>query len=464
MKKGHNMEGIAQRSRSMRLLASLGMACLFGSAASVPVALAESVDGIAAIVNQDVIMRSELDKRVRQVATQLQQRGIAQPAPEALRQQVLDRLILEDVQLQMAARAHLSVSDEQFNGALQGIAANNHVTVNQFIDSLERQGYRFADVREQIRREMLLSMVQQGSVAGQVRVTDQEIDQYLARMATAQNVEYHLAHILVPLPENPDAEQVAAAQQRIEQLRRAIADGENFQTAAAAASSGNDAFSGGDLGWRRRDDMPTIFSTAVPNMTVGEVSAPIRSASGFHLVKLVDRRGHDVQRHIVQQYKARHILIAPNPIRSQQEALQYAASIKQRILSGEDFTVLAKANSDDHGSALSGGELGWVDADDMVPSFAQVLKTAPEGKLIGPIQSPFGWHLIEVEGRRTQDVTVQFEREQARRAIFQRKAEEDLDGWLQELKAGAYIDNRLYPQDSNGTSPAVAPIQTESQQ
>ena len=450
MKNGHNMEGLVQRFKAKRLLASLGMACLLGSAASAYAASAESVDGIAAIVNQDVIMRSDLDKRVHQVATQLKQRGIAQPAPEALRRQVLDRLILEDIQLQMAARAHLNVSDEQFNNALQGIAANNHMTVNQFIDSLERQGYRFADVSEQIRREMLLSMVQQGSVAGQVRVTDQEIDQYLARQATAQNVEYHLAHILVPLPENPSTEQVETAKQRIEQLRRAIADGEDFQTAAAASSSGNDAFSGGDLGWRRRDDMPTIFSSVVPNMTVGEVSAPIRSGSGFHLVKLVDRRGHDVQRHIEQQYKARHILIAPNPIRSQQEALQLAASIKQRIQKGEDFTALAKAYSDDHGSALSGGELGWVNADDMVPTFAQVLKTAPEGRLEGPVQSPFGWHLIEVEGRRTQDVTVQYEREQARRAIFQRKAEEDLDGWIQELKASAYVDNRLFPEDSTG--------------
>lgn len=448
MKKGYDMVGSSQRSNGMKLLASLGMACLFGITPSVQAAPAETVDGIAAVVNHDVIMRSDLDKRVNQVASQLQQRDIAQPAPDALRRQVLDRLILEDIQLQMAARAHLSVSDEQFNAALQNIAANNHLTVNQFIDSLERQGYRFAEVREQIRREMLLSMVQQGSVAGQVRVTDQEIDQYLARAAAAQNVEYHLAHILVPLPENPTDEQVTIARTRIEKLRRDIADGKDFQTAAAEGSSGEDAFSGGDLGWRRRDDMPTIFANAIPNMTVGEVSAPIRSASGFHLAKLVDRRGRDVQRHIVQQYKARHILISPNPIRSQQDALALAASIKQRILAGEDFTLLAKQNSDDHGTALSGGELGWVDADDMVPSFAQVLKTAPEGRLVGPVQSPFGWHLIEVEGRRTQDMTVQFEREQARRAIFQRKAEEDLDGWVQELRAGAYVDNRLYPQDT----------------
>ena len=456
MKKGHDKVACLPRSKSMRWLASMGMACLLGTS-SVQAEPTTAMDGIAAIVNQDVIMRSDLDKRVRQVASQLQLHGIAQPAPDALRRQVLDRLILEDIQLQLAAKAHLSVSDEQFNAALHNIAANNHLTVNQFIDSLTRQGYRFADVREQIRREMLLSMVQQGSVAGQVRVTDQEIDQYLAHAAAAQNIEYHLAHILVPLPESPSDEQVNAARARIEKLRRDIADGMDFQTAAAAGSSGSDAFTGGDLGWRRRDDMPTVFASVIPNMTVGEVSAPIRSASGFHLVKLVDRRGRDVQRHIVQQYRARHILIAPNPIRSVQDALALAAAIKQRIASGEPFAALAKSNSDDRGTALSGGELGWVDPNDMTPSVAQVLKTAPQGTLIGPIQSPFGWHLIEVEGRRAQDMTVQFEREQARRAIFQRKAEEDLDGWMQELRAGAYVDNRLYPQDTGtATVPTVA--------
>lgn len=452
MKKGHNVMDVLGSGK--RILASLGLACALGGTAQVHAAV-QPLDGIAAVVNQDVIMTSDLDQRMRQVKMQLAQRHIPTPPEDALRQQVLERLILEDIQLQLAARAHLNVSDEQLNGAMQDIATRNNTTIEKFVASLEREGYHYKDVREQIRREMLTAMVQQGSVAGQVRVTDQEVDQYLEHMANAQNIEYHLAHILVPLPENPSDAQVEGARARIEKIRRDIADGESFQTAAAGGSADGNAFEGGDLGWRHRADMPSIFANVIPNMTAGDVSAPLRSSSGFHLVKLVDRRGGDIKRYVLKQYNARHILISPNPIRSMQQSLALANSLKNRILAGEDFSTLARNYSNDRGTALSGGELGWVDPNDMVPEFAAVLKTAPVGKLQGPVQSQFGWHLIEVEGQRDHDITVQYEREQARSAIFQRKAEEDLEGWIQELRAGAYVDNRLYPStDANATAPA----------
>lgn len=451
MKKGHTVMDVLGSGK--RVLASIGIACALSGAAQVQAA-EQPLDRIAAVVNQDVIMTSDLDQRIRQVKAQLSQRGIPMPPESALRQQVLDRLILENIQIQLAARAHLSVSDDQLNAAMQDIAKRNNTTAEKFAASLMREGYNLKDVREQIRREMLIAMVQQGSVAGQVRVTEQEVDQFLERMANAQNIQYHMAHILVPLPEHPTEAQVASARERIEKIRRDIADGQSFQTAAAGGSSDAHAFEGGDLGWRTRADMPSVFAGVVPNMTVGDVSAPIRSSSGFHLVKLVERRGGDVQRHIIQQYNARHILISPNPIRSIQQSLALANALKSRLLAGEDFATLAREYSNDRGTALNGGELGWIDPADMVPEFAAVLKTAPIGKLQGPVQSQFGWHLIQVEGQRNQDVTVQFEREQARRAIFQRKAEEDLEGWVQELRAGAYVDNRLYPAGAASATPA----------
>ncbi|ANF58549.1 hypothetical protein A5892_14595 [Halotalea alkalilenta] len=447
MMKGKTIACVRRSPMAKAVLASVGFTLALGLTPLAEAQQAQSIDGIAAVVNQDAIMRGELEQRMRQVRDQLAQNGVQPPNEDQLRRQVLERMIVEQIQLQMASRANLSVDDNQLNAALREVAERNQMTLDQFADTVESEGLSFADVREQIRREMLISQVQQGSVGSQVRVTDGEVDQYLENANAAAGVEYHIAHILVPLPENPTDEQVAAARARIDGVRRDVQGGQDFATAAAGNSSDGQAFEGGDLGWRSQADMPSLFAGVVPNMTVGDVSQPIRSASGFHLIKLLERRGGNQTPQIIEQYQARHILISPNPIRSSEQAQQLALELRDRILNGEDFAALAREYSNDRGTALAGGELGWVSDRDTVPAFDAVLKSAPLGELSQPVQTQYGWHLIEVEDRRQQDITVQTQREQARRALFQRKAEDQLEGWLQEIRAEAYVDNRLYPND-----------------
>lgn len=467
MKNGNKAARLRLPVSTRAMLLPLGMVVTLGAAAPVyaqqmsasqqsgAAAPEQQLEGIAAVVNQEVIMTSELQARMAQVRQQVSSEGGQLPPQDILQRQVLDRLILEHIQLQLAKRANLNVSDQQLDQAVAEVASRNHMSSEQFVQTLRRQGLSYDEVRQQIRREILISQVQQGSVGGQVRVSDQEVNQLLENQAAATGVQYHVAQLLIPLPDGATNEQVRAAQQRASQLRNSILNGESLEQAAADANQNADEndqdsssqVEGADLGWRSQQELPTLFSSVVPNLTVGTVSQPVRSASGIHLVRLIERRGGQQAPVKVEQFKARHILISPNPIRTDEQAHQLALELRQKIESGADFAQLAKQYSDDHGSALSGGQMDWVNDGDTVGPFNDYLHRGTIGQLSQPIKTQFGWHLIELQDHRQKDVTVDQQREQARRALFQRKAQDELQTWLQQIRSEAYVDNRLYPND-----------------
>ncbi|MCM5703909.1 peptidylprolyl isomerase [Larsenimonas salina] len=424
------------------LLAPLGLAAVIGLS-PLAHAAAQPLDRIVAVVNQDAIMQSDLNRRLQEVREQLDSRGVTPPPMETLKREVLDRMILEDIQLQMAKRANVSVDDDQLSQSLRQVAkSNGFESVQAFQAALGKQGVSFDSVREQVRREMIISQVQRQKVAGRVSVSDREVEQYLDHLGAADKAQYHLAHILVSLPENASAAQVAKARAQAEKLRTQLeASGKSFEEMAGKLAQQNDSLSGGDLGWRPRNELPTIFADVVPAMSKGEISEPIRSASGFHLVELVDKKGG--QQKLISQVKARHILISPNPNRSDAKARALAERVYNELKQGADFDALAKQYSDDKGTALNGGELGWSEPSEMVPAFAKALESLPQGQISEPVKSRFGYHVIEVEGRRQRDVTEQAQREQIRQKLFTRKVNEELESWQQEIRASAYVDNRL---------------------
>ncbi|MCK0768426.1 peptidylprolyl isomerase [Chromohalobacter canadensis] len=428
----------------LRSFASLGFMLLMALTPLVALAQPQPLDRIVAVVNKDAIMQSQLEDRVTQVSQQMASRNVPVPDEDDLRRQVLDRMIVEQIQLQMAERANVSIDDTQLNAAVRDIAKNNDMSLDEFADSLEADGMSLAAVREQVRREMLLRQVQQSQVASRVNVTDREVDRYLEQQGESSDTAYHLAHILVSLPESPTPEQVEQAQTEARDLYRQLQDGADFQQLATADSDGEQALSGGDLGWRRGDQLPTIFADVVPQLADGEVSEPVRSPSGFHLVKRIETRGgQGEQETVVTENQVRHILIGTNPNRNDEQAESLAEDIRQRIAGGESFAELAQQYSDDDGSALDGGELGWVRPGQMVPAFEDAVDDMSVGELSQPVRSRFGYHVIELEDRRQQDVTRDAQREQVRQTLFQRKVNDELEAWTQEIRSGAYIDNRL---------------------
>ncbi|AOM00343.1 MULTISPECIES: peptidylprolyl isomerase [Cobetia] len=420
------------------LIAPLGLAFAL---ASLPVSAAELLDRVVAVVNKDAIMQSDMERRVSQASQQLQSRGINLPPRNVLERQVLDRMVNEQIQLQMAEQANLSIDDTQLNATLRGIAKDNGLSLEAFADKLEQDGMSLADVRDQVRRELLVQQIQQRRVASKVRISDREIDRYLNQQGVGSDIQYHLAHLLVALPQEPTPAQVKAARERADGLRQQIADGTDFAQVAAAESAGSQALSGGDLGWRAGGELPSVFADVVPDMQAGEVSQPLRSASGYHLVKLIEKRG--AGKSLISQTQARHILIQPNPNMSDQQALERAESIRRRVLGGEDFAALAQEFSDDKGSSLKGGELGWVSPGQTVSSFETAMNALKVGEVSQPIKTRFGYHIIEVENRRQQDVTNSSQRDKVRKTLFQRKLNDELEAWQQQIRAEAYVDNRL---------------------
>ena len=422
-------------------VASLAIAPLTGIAPAA--AKVVPLDRVVAIVDNDVIMESELDSRLKTVRAQLQQRTSTLPPDEVLKQQVLERLIIENLQLQIADRAGARIDDNSLNQAISNIARNNGMTLEQFRKALQADGVSYAEARDQIRREMLINRVRQRKVLEKVQVTEREVNNFKTSAEGKQQlaVEMRLGHILVSLPEGASPEQIQAASAKAEDLYKKLNDGFDFAQTAAAESQGQNALEGGDLGWRKLDELPPLFSNVIAGLNVGQISRPIRSPSGFHILKVTDRRGDE--KVMQEQVKARHILIKPNEVRSDLDARELAENLYKRIESGADFAELAKAYSDDTGSALNGGDLGWADPSNMVPAFRDRMLTEPLNVATRPFKSRYGWHILEVQGKRKEDVSDQMQDARIREMLRQRKYEEELQVWLRELRDQAYVETKL---------------------
>ena len=426
-----------------RLLAlALGGACT----ASAPAQSGSVVpiDRIVAIVNDDVIASSELDARLEAVRDQLRSSGASPPPPTVLRRQVLDRLIIERLQLQRARDSGVRIDDETLNRAMQRLAEQNALTLRRFRDTLEREGYDFATFREQVRDDLMISEMRRRQIESRVRISERDIDHYLSTIENreaAERDQYRIGHILIGVPGEASPEEIAEARSRAERVLGEVRGGANFTNMAVTYSDGQQALEGGDLGWRKAADLPTIFVDAVLRLAVGEVTDPIRSPSGFHLVKLVDRRGSE--RQIVEQTRARHILVVLDELTNETEAIRQLQALRERIVNGEEFGELARVHSDDTGSAPKGGELGWISPGNTVPEFERAMNALAPGGISEPFESQFGWHLVQVLERREHDDTEAARRAEARRRLRARRIEEDMQTWIRQVRDEAYVEYRL---------------------
>ena len=417
------------------------------SVAALPV-LAQSsriqlVDRVVAVVNDEVITRYELNEQKRAVTAQLKRQGVTMPPDAELDAQVLERFINEKVQLQYAKEYGVRADDETVNASLQRIAGDNKMSMIQFTEALKKDGVSLEKFRDELKNEIVLSRLRDREVESRVVVTDSEIEAYLAqaKLIGANQSEYQLAHILVLVPEQATPDQVEARKKRAEEASRQLKAGTPFAQVAAVFSDANDATKGGDLGWRQGDRLPVLYAQAAEKMKSGETSDVLRSANGFHIVRLLDKRVGQ-QQAIVDQNKVRHILVRVNDLVGEAEAKAKIERMKDRIAGGAKFEDVAKLGSED-GSAPKGGELGWVSPGDTVAEFETAMKSAPINTVIGPVRTQFGFHLIEVTERRKQDVTAEKSRQSARVALRERKADEAYQTWLRELRDRATVETKL---------------------
>jgi peptidyl-prolyl cis-trans isomerase SurA len=405
----------------------------------------QDVDRIVAIVNDDVVLRSELDSELKQILAQLRQQNTKLPPIEVIERQVLERLILKKLQLAAAEQAGVSVGDDILAQAIGNIAKKNGLTLSQFRSAVEAQGISFQSYRETIRETILVQRFLQRATADRIHITDREIATYTAQQSEqpVRRSAYHIFHILVATTEGASSDQLRAAKSKAKKIVAKLRAGADFKQVALAESDGRNALEGGDIGWRGANQLPTLFAGVVPNMDRGEISNPIRSASGYHVIKLVDYRGGGSKQRMVTQIKARHILIKTSEITSDNDARQRLEQLKQRLEGGDDFADLARSHSDDQGSSLKGGDLGWISKGDVVPEFQEQITRLQAGQISEPFRTPFGWHLVQVLERRQHDSTQEVKEAEAREAIRKRKAAEEFDLFLRRLRDEAYVEIRL---------------------
>lgn len=406
------------------------------SAATEPVVL---LNRIVAVVNDGVIVQSELDQRVRQVAAELRQAGTPLPPQPELVKQVLQRLILEHLQLQLAKRQGITVDDQTLNQAMEDIARRNHVTLREYRQILERGGFSYRQFRERIRDELIIQKLRRRDVADRVVVTPQDVDDYLATRRTQgeTGAQYHIAQILIALPEAPSAQAIASARQRMEKIVADLKSGANFAQTAVAVSDGQRALEGGDLGWVRAAALPPSFARELHHMHPGELSGILRTPGGFHVIKLLGVRG--VVPAEVDQVRLREILIRTGPMMSNEQARERLEQLRSRIANGASFAELARANSADRESAIHGGDLGWQTLSELPPVFQQEIRGLARGQVSQPFQTPSGWLIVQVEARRKFADAKAAARQEAMVQLRTRKYREALDNWLRQLREEAYV-------------------------
>ncbi len=404
----------------------------------------QPLDRVVAIVDNDVIMASQLERRLEEVQQNLARRGGEQPPREQLAQQVLERLIVENLQLQMGERSGIRIGDEELNQALATIAQRNNLSLEQFRAALARDGLSYDEAREQVRREMIISRVRQRRVAERIQVSDQEVKNFLASdLGKLQlSEEFRLANILIPLGEGASAQSIQDAERQAREIHAQLTRGADFARLAAARSGSENALEGGEIGWRKAAQLPPPFDSMIGALGVGEVTEPVRTPAGFIILKLLDKRGGD-SGVLREEVHVRHILLKPSEIRSDAETRQLAERLYERLQGGEDFAALAKSFSEDPGSALNGGDLNWVEPGSLVPEFRQVMADSPLGRVSQPFRSPFGWHVLEVLNRRTSDASGEAREQQALNLLRNRKYDEELQNWLRQIRSEAYVETRL---------------------
>ncbi len=409
------------------------------------------VDRIVAVVNSEVVTHSELNDRIALAQRQLTRQNTPAPDRQVLERQVLDRLILDKAQMQLARDTGLRVDEVMLDRTVARIAEQNSMTLTAFRQALERDGINFERFREEIRAEIMLTRLRQREVDDKIVISESEIDLYLSEAKGAGAVqaaaaEFNLAHVLVRLPEQASPEALERARAKAEKVITEARAGADFAKLAASYSDAGDALSGGLMGWRAQDRLPEIFATALKDMRPGEITGVLRSPAGFHVLKLLDRRGGGGPRLSgapVQQTRARHILIKTNEIVSEADARRRLADLRERIVrGGTSFAELARLHSED-GSAVRGGDLEWIYPGDTVPEFERAMNELKPGQLSEPVKSQFGWHLIEVLERRTADMSEERLRQQARQALRERRADEAYQDWLRQVRDRAYVEIRL---------------------
>ena len=421
-------------NKSFSLTASYWL--LAGLLATSAAAQVEVLDQVVAIVDDDIILASELQERIQDVRNNMESRGIDVPEDEILVRETLDRLILDSIQMQLANRYGVRIPDAQLDEAMTRLARQNGLTLEQFRIALEQSGQSYAAARESLRDDLAIQRVQQGNVMRNINISEQEIDNFLTTEEgeAMTQPEYRVVQALLASSRGDDVAMVAAKEAYVDEVLASIQGGTPFEQAVSAPEPYT--FTGGDLGWRKLGDIPSMFADAVPEMKIGDVSK-VRSSSGFHLVYLADAIGGE---RLVKQTDVRHILIKPTEVLSESAAEALAGQLMERIRGGEDFGALARQYSDDIGSAAEGGELGWTNPGQMVPEFESAMASATEGEVTEPFRSEFGWHILEVTGRRDKDFSGEMQRNQVANYIREQKYQEELDAWLRKVREEAFVD------------------------
>lgn len=415
----------------------LGAAMSAGTAFAAP----QVVDKVAAVVNNGVVLESDVDNMMRTVKSQAQQAGQQLPEDRTLRHQILERQVMDNIILQMGEKAGLQISDQQLDQAIQNIAAQNRMSIDQLRSRLAYDGMNYSDYRAQIRKEMLISEVRNNEVRRRVTILPQEVDTLATQIGSqnSQGTELNISQILLPLPENPTQQQVDDQEALARQLVGEIKGGADFGKLAVTYSADPQALKGGNMGWGKIEELPTLFSQALSSAKKGDVVGPIRSGVGFHILKVNDLRGESKNISVTEVH-ARHILLKPSPILSDDQAREKITQLAADIKSGKTtFAAAAKQFSDDPGSANQGGDLGWASPDIYDPAFRDALLKLQKGQVSAPVHSSFGWHLIQLLDTRQVDKTDAAQKERAYRLLFNRKFAEEAQTWMQEQRASAYV-------------------------
>lgn len=404
----------------------------------------ELLDRVAAVVNDGVVLNSELDEQMEVVSERLRTQKLELPPQNVLRQQVLERLVLQEIQMQRANRAGLKVSDETLNSALQDVAQRNNMSLSQLPRALQSQGIDYAAYREDMRKELILGLLRQRDVLQRISITPREVDQFIDKQSRtpSERNEYNVSHILIAVPQEASPTQLEEASRKAADVSRRARGGEDFAKLALAYSNSQTALEGGALGWRKGSELPTFLTEVIVKLRPGEVSEPQRTPTGFHIIRLNEVRSKE-NKAIEDQVHARHILMKPNELNDDALVRQKLAQIRERILKGEDFAGLATTTSEDPGSASQGGDLGWSGPGSFVPDFEAQLAKLKENEISEPFKTQYGWHIVQLLGRRQFDTTDELRRRQAIEAIRASKADEETELWLRRLRDEAYVETKL---------------------